>query len=210
MAQAKRRKAKGGGAGQGPDGDLATRAIAAAMRLAAEQGWGKVSLNAVAAACGVSLAELYRRYPSRTAILAALARQADAAVLEGTSAADAKESPRDRLFDVMMRRYDALKPYREGIAAVVAAAPADPLALVCLCGQARRSMAWMLEAAGIPSGGPLGILKAKALGLIHLSVLRVWLNDDSEDLAKTMAALDKALRRVEPIARSFFGEATVS
>ncbi|MCC7048920.1 MAG: helix-turn-helix transcriptional regulator [Alphaproteobacteria bacterium] len=205
MAQAKRRKAAGRpkSAAREPAGDLDGRAIEAAMRLAVERGWRNVTLAAVAADCGVTLAELYRRYPSCAAILAGLARQVDAAVLGGPPA-DAEESPRDRLFDTMMRRYDALKPHREAIARIVADAPGDPLALLCLCGQARRSMAWMLEAAGIPSGGLAGALKAKGLGLVHLSVLRVWLNDDSDDQAKTMAALDTALRRIEPIARSLF------
>lgn len=207
MAQPKRRKtaskAKATAKPRATSRDLDHRAIESAMRMAAGQGWRNVTLGAIAADCGVTLAELYRRYPSRTAILAGLARQVDAEVLNG-AAADAGESPRDRLFDAMMRRYDALKPYRAAIAAIVADAPRDPLALLCLCGQAGRSMAWMLEAAGIPSGGPLGALKVKGLGLIHLSVLRVWLNDESDDLAKTMATLDTALRRIEPLARTLF------
>ncbi|MCC6467312.1 MAG: helix-turn-helix transcriptional regulator [Alphaproteobacteria bacterium] len=207
MAQAKRRKttAKAKPASRAPAADLDGRAIESALRMAVERGWRNVTLAAIAADCGVTLAELYRRYPSRAAILAGLARQVDAAVLGGP-AADAEESPRDRLFDAMMRRYDALKPYREGIARILADAPGDPLALLCLCGQARRSMAWMLEAAGIPSGGLAGAMKAKGLGLIHLAVLRTWLNDDSDDQAKTMAALDTALRRIEPVARSLFRE----
>lgn len=187
--------------------DLGERAIDAAMDLAAREGWGSVSLNAVAEACGASLMDLYARYPSRTAILAGFARRIDGKVLKGGGAPDAEESPRDRLFDVMMRRYDAMKPYRAAIASIVAEAPRDPLALLCLCGQGRRSMAWMLEAAGIGVGGPLGALKAKALGAIHLGVLRVWLNDESDDLAKTMAALDTTLARIEPIARTVFARA---
>ena len=96
--------------------DLGDRAIDAAMDLAARDGWGSVSLNAVAEACGASLMQLYARYPSRTAILAGFARRVDAQVLKGGGAADAEESPRDRLFDVMMRRYDAMKPFRAAIA----------------------------------------------------------------------------------------------
>lgn len=190
-------------AGQG-HGDLGERAIDVAMDLAAREGWGSVSLNAVAEACGASLMDLYAVYPSRTAILAGFARRIDGTVLKGGIAPDTEESPRDRLFDVMMRRYDAMKPYRAAIASIAAEAPRDPLALLCLCGQGRRSMAWMLEAAGIGTGGLLGAIKAKALGAIHLGVLRVWLNDESDDLAKTMAALDSTLARLEPIARTVF------
>lgn len=210
MAKAKAKKSarKAPKAAAGRDrADLGERAIDAAMDLAAREGWGSVSLNAVAEACGASLMDLYARYPSRTAILAGFARRIDGKVLKGGGAPDAEESPRDRLFDVMMRRYDAMKPYRAAIASIVAEAPRDPLALLCLCGQGRRSMAWMLEAAGIGVGGPLGALKAKALGAIHLGVLRVWLNDESDDLAKTMAALDTTLARIEPIARTVFARA---
>jgi hypothetical protein len=39
-------------------------------------------------------------------------------------------------------------------------------------------------------------------------VLRVWLNDESKDMAKTMAALDTALRRVEPVAKTLFRQAS--
>lgn len=209
MAKAKRAgKTKATGQPATAPVDLGRKAIDAAMDLAAREGWANVTLGAVAEACGTSLMELYAHYPSRTAILAAFARQIDGAVLRGSTAgADDGESARDRLFDVMMRRYDAMKPYRAAIASIVAEAPRDPLALLCLCGQGRRSMAWMLEAAGIATGGPLGAIKSKALGAIHLGVLRVWLSDESEDLAKTMAALDTTLARVEPFARTLFARA---
>ena len=52
---------------------------------------------------------------------------------------------------------------------------------------------------GIGAAGLPGIVKVKGLAAIYMSVLRVWLNDDSEDMAKTMSALDRALRRAECI-----------
>lgn len=61
-------------------------------------------------------------------------------------------------------------------------------------------MSWMLEAAGIASAGPLGLLRAKGLLAVWLAVLRVWLLDESPDLAPTMAALDRHLRRAEQFA----------
>ena len=60
-------------------------------------------------------------------------------------------------------------------------------------------MAWMLEAAGAPPRMPFGLLRVKLLAGIHLSVMRVWLQDDSEDLGRTMARLDKALKRWAPV-----------
>ncbi len=38
---------------------------------------------------------------------------------------------------------------------------------------------------------------------IYLKVLKVWCDDESRDLSKTMAALDKALERGESVADTF-------
>lgn len=182
--------------------DTARRIIGAAMHLAAAKGWGTTSLADIAAEAGVSLADLYQAFSSKADILAGLMRRADAAMLEGGSGGcgDGTETTRDRLFDTIMRRFDALRPYRVGLAAVVRdlrRAPASGL----MAGPAfLRSMAWVLRAAGIDADRAGGGLKAAALGGIYLNVFRVWLDDDTADQSRTMAALDRRLRQAEPIA----------
>ncbi|MSP68184.1 MAG: TetR family transcriptional regulator [Alphaproteobacteria bacterium] len=176
--------------------DVSTRVIQAAMARAAAGGWHGLGLAAIATAARVPLAEVYEHFPSKTAILAAIMGRADAAVLaEGT--APGEEPARDRLFDVMMRRFDALGPYRKGLAAVARDLPRDPLTVLCLKPRLLRSMAWMLEVAGIGTGGIAGCLRVGGLAAIHADVMRTWLKDDSEDKAETMAALDRRLRQAE-------------
>jgi hypothetical protein len=53
----------------------------------------------------------------------------------------------------------------------------------------------MLSAADISAAGPKGILRGQGLALLYASVLRTWLDDDDPGLARTMAALDRALSR---------------
>jgi hypothetical protein len=74
--------------------------------------------------------------------------------------------------------------------------------LGALCGlqQLLRSLAAMLEAARISSSGVKGLIRTKGLAAIYLATLRIWLRDDSPDMAKTMASLDGHLRRVEALA----------
>ena len=60
-------------------------------------------------------------------------------------------------------------------------------------------MAAMLEAARLSTSGCRGRLRVKGLMAIYLATLRVWLRDETNDLAKTMAALDGQLRRVEAL-----------
>ena len=120
----------------------------------------------------------------------------------------AKGSPfRDRLFDLLMRRFDvcALKPHRGAIGALWRELPRDPLAAAPLAPALARSMAWMLEAAGAPPRLPFGPVRVKLLAGIHLSTMRVWLQDDSEDLGPTMARLDKALKRWAPVLEGRLG-----
>jgi hypothetical protein len=53
----------------------------------------------------------------------------------------------------------------------------------------------MLTAAGITVTGPFGLLRAQGLAALFGTVLRTWVRDDDSGLARTMAALDRALGR---------------
>ncbi|TWA87166.1 TetR family transcriptional regulator [Azospirillum brasilense] len=183
-------------AGGGAD-DLDRRVAAAAMRLAAGQGWRNTGLLAIARAAGVPPDVFYRRFPNRSDTLAAVSRIADTAVLADDAPAGPDESARDRLFDVMMRRYDALLPYREGLRSVVRDLRREPLTALAFSRHFGRSMAWMLRAAGVEADRTGGALLVAGLGAVQARVMRVFLEDDSADLSRTMAALDSELRRAE-------------
>jgi hypothetical protein len=60
-----------------------------------------------------------------------------------------------------------------------------------------RSIGWMLEAAGISTQGLGGAIAVKLTAAAYLATARVWLRDDTPDLAPTMAALDRRLRGIE-------------
>lgn len=177
--------------------DIPNQAIDAALALAAEKGWNAVSYGEIAKAAGLTIAQLYPIFPSKTAILTAFARRIDEAVLAGIMPEDEGESARDRLFDVLMRRFELLKPHREAVAAIAKDLPRDLIAAACLARQAVTSMNWMLRAAGIEDGGMRGAVRARALAGVYGATMRTWLNDDSAELGKTMAALDRNLSRAE-------------
>ena len=177
--------------------DIPEAILDAALDLAATKSWRHTSLADIAGAAGVSLAEIRAHYSSKPAIVAAITRRIDAAVLAGDQPELAGEPARDRLFDVMMRRFDAMAPNREAIRSILGAAPADPVAALSGACTLACSMAWMLEAARIGSSGFSGLLRIKGLALIYLPVLRVWLEDESDDMARTMAALDRRLGQAD-------------
>ena len=178
--------------------DPATHAIEAALRLAAERGWRNLALIDIAQAAEMSLADLYGLYSSKQAILDAYLRRIDRAVLAETEAPEG--SAKDRLFDVLMRRLDKLEPHKAGLERIGEDSARDPLAVICGLGRLERSMAAMLEAAGISAGGLGGVIRTKGLSAVYLRALRTWFKDDTTDKSKTMAVLDKALGRAERLA----------
>jgi AcrR family transcriptional regulator len=164
------------------------------MALLEEKPFEEIGLSEIAQEAGLSLAEMRDVFPSKMAILAAQIKAIDRAVLSGTDeAAMSEESPRDRLFDVLMRRIDALSPHKEALRSLMRSAARNPGLALALNGLAVRSQQWMLTAAGIPSAGPRGMIRAQGLALLYAGVVRTFVNDEDDDSERTMAALDRAL-----------------
>jgi AcrR family transcriptional regulator len=180
------------------------RLVDAALKLASERPWARITLGEIAAEAALSLAELHEAAPAKSHIVRAFLRRIDAAVLAGP-APDLSEPARDRLFDVLMRRFDALKPHKAAVASIVDGLSRDPVQALCGWPALLRSMSWMLEAAGLDASGIKGALRARGLALVWLTGLRTFLTDSSEDLSATMAALDQALKRAEPFGRALDG-----
>ncbi len=176
--------------------------VAAAMALAAERDWREIGLAEIAAAAGLKLSDRLVAYPSTMAILDAVSKAIDRKVLADFVPDADSSSARDRLFDVLMQRFDALDLHKEALRRILTAACRDPLVGLCAGGSLLRSMGLMLEAAGVPSDGIRGAIKVKALSAIYGATLRDWLKDETADKSRTMAALDGRLRRAEGWANS--------
>ncbi len=189
------------GAEAKPSGAKPTDARAALrdslLRLVAAGGWRDLSYAEIAKDAGLSLAEAYQAYPSKAAILTGIGRDIDGRIFASLEADPLDGSPKDRLFDLLMRRFDALNEHRAAFAALAWGLPRTPGEGVALLCQLSTSLGHMLEAAGLSASGLRGALRIKGLGAIYAAGLRVWLKDETPDLAKTMAELDKRLGQVE-------------
>lgn len=179
--------------------DPSDKIIDAALKLAATRGWHELSLADIATAAKVSLPELGGLFTSKSAILAAWSARIDAEVLKLAEVEDMSgESARDRLFDVLMLRIDAMTPQKPALIAIARDLRRDPVAALSLIAPMMQAFGWMLEAAGVDSSGLRGALRVRGLALIWSRVLPVWLAD-GEDMAKTMAELDRRLRQAEDL-----------
>jgi AcrR family transcriptional regulator len=169
------------------------------MRLAADRPWNDIELADIAREAGVSLADLRDLFPSKGAILGGFTRTIDRKVLDGASDDLAGEPARERVFDVMMRRLDAMTPYKAALRRIVWALRFDPLSLAALNQAGLNSQRYMLASAGISTEGPLGLLKLQGAVVVLANTMETWFEDNDPALARTMARLDRELRRGERV-----------
>jgi AcrR family transcriptional regulator len=169
------------------------------MRLAADRPWNDIELVDIAQEAGVSLADLRDLFPSKGAILGGFSRMIDRKVLEGSGEDLAGEPARERVFDIMMRRLDAMTPYKAALRRIVRALRFDALSLAALNQAGLNSQRYMLAAAGISTEGPLGLLKVQGAVVVLANTMETWFEDDDPVLARTMARLDRELRRGERV-----------
>src|SRR5215468_4388969 len=169
--------------------------IAALFELLAEQAFEDIGYADLAARAGVSLATLRQEFGSKFPIVAAYVKAIDRQVLAGGDADMAEEPPRERLFDVLMRRLELMAPDRAAIRSLMRSARRHPSLALAFNSLAVRSQQWMLTAANIDAAGTRGIVRAQGLALLFAGVLRTFVDDEDEGLARTMAALDRALAR---------------
>ncbi len=173
------------------------KAIDALMALLAEHRFEEIGLAEVAGRAGLKLSELRAEFGSTLAIVAAHIKDIDRTVLAGNAGDMTEEPARERLFDVLMRRIEALAPYKEAVRSLLRSARRNPGLALALNAMAVRSQQWMLEAAGVGANGPRGALRAQGAALMFARVLSVWFDDDEPGIDRTMAALGRGLSSAE-------------
>jgi AcrR family transcriptional regulator len=176
----------------------------AAFALIRDSGWSRLDLRDIARRANMTLAELYGHVTNKHELLCLFSRHVNEAVLHVAAFdTDANETPRERLFEVLMARFDVLAPFKSGLKKIAGDLPRDPAAAILIAAMLPSSMGWMMEAAGVALTGPLAPARVLILTGLYARVLRVWLDDDSEDNGKAMAELDRLLKKAEGWAKSF-------
>lgn len=190
-------RASGATASGGDHLNAAAQLRAAFLTLLPTIGWRDMSFADIVAESGLPMAAAYGAYQTKIGILRGIVRAADQATLESLTSDPLDGTPRDRLFDLIMRRLDQHASHKPAFSALLRDLRRHPADALCLSTRIERSMAMILDLAGLSSSGLRGLLRTKALSGLYLHVFRHWLGDDSADSASTMALLDKRLDQAE-------------
>ncbi len=171
--------------------------IAAALKLAEGNDWAGLKMSQIAAKAKVSLSDLAHLFSSKTDILGAFAAQIDDEVFAKMDPELEEEAARERLLDIMISRFEALASFKDALRRIHKTVVRDPLILAKLNKILVSSMVKMLTAASCETGGLRGLAQAQGLAYVYKSAMDVWLEDDDPGMARTMAELDRRLRRGE-------------
>ena len=172
--------------------DFDRAVIAAVFARAGLVGWRATSLVEACRDSGLELGRVRVRFPGKTAVLLRFGVVADQEIL---AVAPAAGTAREKVFDLVMARFDQVQRHRGGIMALTQSLRSDPGTALMLHGATLRSMRWILETAGVPASGVNGLLRVHGLAAVWYYGLRAWEKDEGADLPATMAAVDRALDR---------------
>jgi ubiquinone biosynthesis protein COQ9 len=105
---------------------------------------------------------------------------------------------RDNLFEVLMTRFDLVQQHRFAYASIPALFKKDPKQAARFAKGFYDTMKGMLELAGFEKNC-LQPLHLVALAAAYATIVDAWMKDDSRDLTKTMAMIDKRLGQFEKV-----------
>ncbi len=172
------------------------KAAEAALKLAAQTPWARVSARAIADAAELALADLYE-LGGKAALLEAIDAKFDAAMgldMPELSPDASDVERRSYLAEVMMQRFDAMETHRQAVLNIQSFYEANPSEMARVAVRRGRSARWALFTAGIDEAA-MG-LKAVVIAGIFLRANGIW-RDDVAPCERTMAAIDGDLRQLE-------------
>ena len=170
--------------------------VTAALTAIEKTGWKSLSLTALARKAKIDAATLYDLCPDKRALLALIAKRVDIGLIERADEPDQDIPPRDRAFDAILSCFEAMSPLKPAIQVIHDDTAGDPGAFLDVLPATMRSAQWIADIAGLPTSGWRGLLITRGIGVLLAETLGVWLKD-GEDLAKTMAHVDRRLRTIE-------------
>jgi len=171
------------------------KGVEAALKLASDHPWGELTLADIAKEAGLDLSE-FHGVADKADLAAAVEPMLDKAM--SAEPADMEDPPRERLFDVIMLRFEKMEESRAGLLSLQHWREKNPARIAALAKSRMSSARWALASAGLDSQGdlPMG-LRAAGLAWILARTERAWRKETSADFSRTMAELDKQLREAD-------------
>ncbi|GBF58093.1 hypothetical protein PbB2_01764 [Candidatus Phycosocius bacilliformis] len=175
------------------DLELLSQLARAALDLSAQRAWEQISLFDLCNASELSLDACAAAGIGKQAIADRLDHDLDLVMLKAAKGVEAGASHHDRLFEIVMARFDGLEDARPSWMSILHGDGQEPATRLARSARRLRTAAWALEACGVSTDQLMSTARILGLARRLSQVENVWMRDGG-DLSKTMAALDQTLR----------------
>ena len=168
------------------------------FELSEKIGWERFSFQKLSEKEKIPLNFLKTNYKCKYTVIEKFSQMIDRQVESNIRADDLMDSSiKDKLFELIMLRFDELESFKKALKNIFLSTKKNPLLISIISKNLLNSFDFYLEVSNSYQNSPTDIFKKNFLLLIYSLVFETWLNDNSEDLSKTMSQLDKYLSIAE-------------
>ena len=178
--------------------------VKSSFNIIEKSGWKSFSLQKLSYAEKIPINEIKIFFKSEITILDEFSKMIDIKVEKSFDYEElTNTSVKDNLFELIMLRLEYMQPYRNALKSIKSSFKSDPLVAKSVAKNVMNSLDFYLELTNAFNDSFFDIFKKKSIFLIYSYIFMIWLEDDSDELSKTMSELDKLLTFSEKIALDF-------
>ena len=161
-------------------------------------GWEEFSLEKLSTKEKIPINDLKVFFKCKNSIVDKFSRMIDKNIESKLRIDDFKDSSKkDILFELIMMRFDEMEDFKGSLVKILDVSKNKPLLISIITKNVMNTMDFFLELSNSYNNYAFDILKKNFLFIIYSISFKTWLSDDTEDLSKTMAELDKLLSTAE-------------
>ncbi len=178
--------------------DIEKKYIKKGFHLINDIGWDKFSVEKLSTKENIPVKDLKVIFKCKYSIVDKFSRMIDKSIESKLRIQDFRDSSKkDILFELIMMRFDEMEEFKGSLAKVLDASKNKPLLISIITQNVMNTMDFFLELSNSYNNYAFDVLKKNFLFLIYSITFKTWLSDNTEDLSKTMAELDKLLSTAE-------------
>ena len=161
-------------------------------------GWEEFSLEKLSTKEKIPINDLKVFFKCKNSIVDKFSRMIDKNIESKLRIEDFKDSSKkDILFELIMMRFDEMESFKGSLVKILDVSKNKPLLISIITKNVMNTMDFFLELSNSYNNYAFDFLKKNFLFFIYSITFKTWLSDDTEDLSKTMAELDKLLSTAE-------------
>ena len=175
-----------------------------AFKMIEKIGWKSFSFEKLAEEEKISVLDVNKVLKTKTILLREFSLMIDSSVEKNFDLKDLENSStKDNLFELIMLRLELMTPYKKALYNIIDAFKKDLSAYKTVSCSILNSLDFYLELTNSYDGSFFDGLKKNTLLIIYARTFMTWMNDNSDEMTKTMSELDKMLSFAERATKTF-------